>query len=172
MTSFFIYLLKVSILSALFIGLFHLLLRRETFHRTNRIILVSSLVLSYILPLCVITVHRQGKPTSGPVASRNIQDEQPVTKEPFEPVITTGSVYASEPEVNSESAAAAENLTQVIEVTGNDRTAEPVVKKQRVRINWWKLLGAVYVIGLLCVLIIRLISTSKVMRIIRKGNVI
>ena len=172
MTSFFIYLLKVSILSALFIGLFHLLLRRETFHRTNRIILVSSLVLSYILPLCVITVHRQGKPTSGPVASRNIQDEQPVTKEPFEPVITTGSIYASEPEVNSESAAAAENLTQVIELTGNDRTAEPAVEKERIRINWWKLLGAVYVIGLLCALIIRLISTSKVIRIIRKGNVI
>jgi hypothetical protein len=172
MTSFFIYLLKVSILSALFIGLFHLLLRRETFHRTNRIILVSSLVLSYILPLCVITVHRQGNPSSRPIASRNIQDEKTITKEPFEPVITTGSVYASEPEVNSESAAAAENLTQVIEVTGNDRTAEPVVKKQRVRINWWKLLGAVYVIGLLCVLIIRLISTSKVIRIIRKGNVI
>ena len=172
MISFFIYLLKVSILSAAFIGLFHLLLRRETFHRTNRIILVSSLVLSYILPLCVITVHRQGNPSLGAVASRNIQDEQPVTKEPFEPVITTGSVYASKPEVNSESPAAAENLTQVIEVAGNDRPAEPVVKKERIRIDWWKLLGAVYIIGLLSALILRLISTSKVIRIIRKGNVI
>ena len=63
MNAFLIYMLKVAILSAVFIALYHLLLSRETFHKTNRIVLVSSLVLSYILPFVVITVHREGTPS-------------------------------------------------------------------------------------------------------------
>lgn len=58
MSAFLIYILKVALLTAVFALLYHLLLRRDTFHRMARIVLVSSLVISYILPFCVITIHK------------------------------------------------------------------------------------------------------------------
>ena len=58
MNPFLVYILKVALLTAVFVLLYHLLLRRDTFHRTARIVLVSSLILSYILPFCVITIHK------------------------------------------------------------------------------------------------------------------
>ena len=172
MMAFFTYLFKVSVLTAVFIGLYHLLLRRETFHRTNRVILVSSLVLSYVLPLCVITVHRHGNPPAGSFESRQVSYQEPSVRDNYEPIITTGSVYASDPETDGQTPEKTENLTQVIELPRYDIPTQPAVEKKKITIDWWKVMGAAYVIGLLSVLIIRFISTSKVIRIIRKGNVI
>ena len=172
MMAFFTYLFKVSVLTAVFIGLYHLLLRRETFHRTNRVILVSSLVLSYVLPLCVITVHRHGNPPAGSYESRQVSYQEPSVRDNYEPIITTGSVYASDPETDGQTPEKTENLTQVIELPRYDIPTQPAVEKKKITIDWWKVMGAAYVIGLLSVLIIRFISTSKVIRIIRKGNVI
>lgn len=172
MMAFFTYLFKVSVLTAVFIGLYHLLLRRETFHRTNRVILVSSLVLSYVLPLCVITVHRHGNPPAGSFESRQVSYQEPSVRDNYEPIITTGSVYASDPETDGQTPEKTENLTQVIEMPRYDIPTQPAVEKKKITIDWWKVMGAAYVIGLLSVLIIRFISTSKVIRIIRKGNVI
>ena len=53
-----IYLLKVGITLAVFYLLYLILMTRETFHRLNRVLLVGMLVISFILPFCVITVHR------------------------------------------------------------------------------------------------------------------
>ena len=58
MNMFLTYILKVSLLTAAFVLLYNLLLRRDTSYGKNRRTLLLSLVLSYILPLCVITVHR------------------------------------------------------------------------------------------------------------------
>ena len=38
---------------------FRLLLGRETFCRLNRLVVLALLVLSFLLPLCVITVRRE-----------------------------------------------------------------------------------------------------------------
>ena len=91
MTGFLIYIMKVAVLSAVFIVLYHLLLRHDTFHRLNRVILVSSLVLSYILPFVVITVHKDGVPVrrTGIVNERPVQEQVTI---PYQPVITSGSV--------------------------------------------------------------------------------
>ncbi len=43
MSAFLLYILKVALLTAVFVLLYHLLLRRDTFHRTARIVLVSPL---------------------------------------------------------------------------------------------------------------------------------
>ena len=58
MTEFLIYDLKVAVLIAVFYFCYRLLMERETFHRLNRIVLLSSIVLSLVLPLCVITFHK------------------------------------------------------------------------------------------------------------------
>ena len=54
-----IYSLKVGACLAVFYLFFKLLLSRETFHRFNRIVVLGAMVLSFALPLCVITVYRE-----------------------------------------------------------------------------------------------------------------
>ena len=58
MVEFLIYDLKVAALIAVFYFCYRLLMERETMHRLNRIVLLSSIVLSLVLPLCVITLHK------------------------------------------------------------------------------------------------------------------
>lgn len=54
-----IYSLKVGACLAVFYLFFKLLLSRETFHRLNRAVVLGALLLSFVLPLCVITVYRE-----------------------------------------------------------------------------------------------------------------
>lgn len=55
---FVIYELKAAVLLAVFYMFYRLLLSRDTFHRFNRVMLLVISLLSLILPLCEITVHR------------------------------------------------------------------------------------------------------------------
>jgi TonB family protein len=57
MMEFLIYDLKVAVLIAVFYMFYRLLLSRETFHRLNRVVLLTTAVASFLLPLCVITMH-------------------------------------------------------------------------------------------------------------------
>ena len=76
MAEFLIYDLKVAVLIAVFYFCYRLLMERETMHRLNRIVLLSSILLSLALPLCVITLHK------------TIEVEQMLTAERPELVIT------------------------------------------------------------------------------------
>ena len=58
MTGFLIYDAKVAVLIVVFYMFYRLLLSKETFHRVNRVVLLSTALLSFILPLCVITTHQ------------------------------------------------------------------------------------------------------------------
>ena len=55
---FLIYDLKVAVLVAVFYMFYRLLLSHETFHRVNRMVLLGTAVASFVLPLCVITLHK------------------------------------------------------------------------------------------------------------------
>ena len=56
---FFVYILKSSICLVGFYLFYRLLLSSETFHRFNRIALLSILLLSCLLPLVEVTVEKQ-----------------------------------------------------------------------------------------------------------------
>ena len=58
MLAFLIYEGKVAVALAIFYMFYRLLLRKETFHRLNRIVLVGTVVLAFILPLCIVTIHK------------------------------------------------------------------------------------------------------------------
>ena len=58
MMEFLTYDLKVAALIAVFYMFYRLLLAKETLHRMNRIMLLTTAVASFILPLCVITMHK------------------------------------------------------------------------------------------------------------------
>ena len=59
---FLIYEGKVAVVLLVFYLFYRFLLKKETFHRFNRIVLVGTAVLSFLLPLCVITIHRPAEP--------------------------------------------------------------------------------------------------------------
>jgi hypothetical protein len=52
------YELKVAVLIAVFYIFWRLLVANETWHRLNRIVLIATAIASFVLPLCVITVHQ------------------------------------------------------------------------------------------------------------------
>ena len=58
MMQFLIYDLRVAILIAVFYMFYRLLLSHETFHRVNRMVLLFTSLASFVLPLCIITMHR------------------------------------------------------------------------------------------------------------------
>ena len=57
MMEFLFYDLKVAVLIAAFYFCYRLLMERDTLHRLNRVVLLVALVLSLVLPLCVVTFH-------------------------------------------------------------------------------------------------------------------
>ena len=58
MTSLLIYNLKVAVLLTVFYTFYKLLVSRETYCRLNRMVLMSSILLSFVLPWCTLTFHR------------------------------------------------------------------------------------------------------------------
>ena len=83
MTDFLIYDLKVAVLTIVFYMFYRLLLANETFHRVNRVVLLLTAVASFVLPLCVITIHQTVQIASTPeVAIGDVQialEQEPAT---------------------------------------------------------------------------------------------
>ena len=63
-----IYEAKVALLLAVFYICYRVLLSRETLHRLNRIVLTGSVLVSFILPFCVLTFHRTVEVAAGAAA--------------------------------------------------------------------------------------------------------
>jgi hypothetical protein len=78
-----IYEAKVALLLAVFYICYRVLLSRETLHRLNRIVLTGSVLVSFILPFCVLTFHRTVEVAAGaamPAAA--IRTENPPSRAP------------------------------------------------------------------------------------------
>ena len=58
MMDFLIYEGKVAVALLVFYLFYRFLLKKETFHRFNRVVLVGTAVLSFLLPLFIITIHK------------------------------------------------------------------------------------------------------------------
>lgn len=80
MVAFLIYQLKVAVIMAVFYIFFRLLLIKDSWHRLNRIVLLSTALLSLLLPVCIITIHKT-EVLSMPVA----QLTQAVSSTPAQP---------------------------------------------------------------------------------------
>ena len=152
MSAFFIYILKVALLTAVFVFLYHLLVRRDTFYSVGRAVLVASLLISYLLPLCIITIHKTVTVSSEPV----VASVEATEKVPFE-----------------------QHDIQTIQVQNNDDLGilyQPeslmVSEKDRIQSLWPLLILAVYLAGVLILIILRLISISKVLGLVRGGRVV
>ena len=69
MTNFLLYDAKVAVLIIVFYMFYRLMLSRETFHRVNRVVLLLTAVASFVLPLCVITLHKTVRMEAVPMVS-------------------------------------------------------------------------------------------------------
>ncbi len=81
MTDFLLYDLKVAVLIIVFYMFYRLMLSHETFHRVNRIVLLLTAVASFVLPLCVITVHETVTLHGSPAVEVGDVQMQVVTEE-------------------------------------------------------------------------------------------
>ena len=148
MSAFLVYILKVALLTAVFVLLYHLLLRRETFHRTARIVLVSSLIISYILPFCVITIHRPAPAAVAEVASAPVGfQELPVLQQ-----------------TQSHMSAQIQTQAQPQFTVSTDAVQKHV--------DWILVILVVYVFGTISLILLRLLSAGRVRTIIRRGHVV
>ena len=80
MPAFLIYEVKVAVALAVFYMFYRLMLRKETFHRFNRIVLVSAAVLAFLLPLCIVTIHKPIEVVKA-AESAIFEAEEPLTLE-------------------------------------------------------------------------------------------
>ena len=148
MSAFLVYILKVALLTAVFVLLYHLLLRRETFHRTARIVLVSSLIISYILPFCVITIHRPAPAAVAEVASA------PVGFQELPDLQQTQSHMSAQIQTQAQ--------PQFTVSTDADQK----------HVDWILVILVVYVFGTVSLILLRLLSAGRVRTIIRRGHVV
>ena len=72
MMEFLIYDGKVAVALLVFYLFYRFLLKKETFHRFNRVVLVGTAVVSFLLPFCIITIHK-------PVEVEALTTAQPAT---------------------------------------------------------------------------------------------
>ena len=151
MSAFLIYILKVALLTAAFVLLYHILLRRDTFHRTARIVLVSSLFISYILPFCVITIHK-------PIALAENRE--------MEVVQTPVTVPAAQDNQQAQPALQPSQVQMQPQLQ-----AVTTIGANHSQIGWIAITAVIYVLGVVILIALRLLSVQKVLRIIRRGQV-
>ena len=97
MTDILIYIGKTAAALAVFYMFYRLLLSKETFHRFNRIVLLGTAAMAFVLPLCVITVNKTViRPAMKPVETvaetvgEVVTGAAAVPQEPIWPVILMG----------------------------------------------------------------------------------
>ena len=155
MEAFFIYILKVAVLTAAFGILYHYLLKKETFHRFNRIVLGVSLLLAYILPLCVISLSKSGR------------TPQPEIYIPF-----TSQVYDRE-FVNLPAQSSIVEYNTPDTPTRNNPEFDGAASIQSPKNNRaLTIIFIIYAVGFVLVVASRIVSAMKVNSIIRKGRMV
>lgn len=75
-----LYQVKVAVLVAALFGIYRLLLGRETFHRFNRVILITIALLSFVLPFFHITRPAEPQPFFPPAAAQSQMSESEIVE--------------------------------------------------------------------------------------------
>ena len=156
MSAFLLYNVKVAVLIGVCYIFYRLLLSREKMHRLNRVVLVGTAVLSFVLPLLVVTVH-----VRGPAA------EQDMTSVSVTETVRTGTATTEEPVPPP---SLAENQTPSFTPPALSSWSVGTVA---LRAPWLQtLLLALYLAGVALVLVKVVLSVLSVLRIIRQGETV
>lgn len=162
-TAFLTYQFKVALILVCFYLCYRVLMSKETFHKLNRCLLTSMLMVSFILPFCVFTIHRYIPEEAVAAMTVNeqgkINTSMPVSVPDFRSQVE--NMQASEMVAQAE--------TQTVEPVV--REAAPVVEKKPARvINWWLVALFVWFTGCVFHLSRTMLSVLQVRRLIRTGR--
>ena len=170
-TDFLTYSLKTALCITVFYLFFKLLLSRETFHAFNRRLVLATTAVSFVLPLCVITVRRtlpapQGRAEAAvpiphaAVAPATAVPEPAGGTEPLAAVPTDSlsAAAADTAPVTKEPAAA---VTPAAATNGETRGFD---------IPWRQVAGVTYLLGVTAVAGLTLRSVMQLRRLTRRGR--
>ena len=124
------YLLHTAILTALLYLAYRLLLTKETFFKLNRVILVGSILIAFLLPLIPIPAHWSLRP---PTPIVQVEKPTPIPSRtqseslPEDPIVSTTTI----PKLQTETLPSPSQATT----------------KPRIAMNFWSILFMTYLIG-------------------------
>ena len=136
MMNFLLYDAKVAVALLVFYLFYRFLLKKETFHRFNRVVLVGTAVLSFLLPLCIITIHKPMEMAAPLVTEPAVVAELPEQElaplvqvsEPWWPVVLTILFWTGV------ACVLARVLVSILSILRIIRLAEPVREEDGCRI--------------------------------------
>lgn len=150
-TAFLTYQFKVALILACFYLLYRLLLSKETFHKLNRCLLNGMLIVSFILPFCVITIHRY-VPQDVTETIEPIERANSVSA-PFTAILDLQAVPDLKPEIRN------------TDVTASAAT-QPGPERP---VNLWAVTFAVWLAGVAFHIIRIMLSAIQVKRLVKSG---
>lgn len=163
-TAFLTYQFKVALILICFFLFYRLLMSKETFHKLNRCLLTSMLMVSFILPFCVFTIHRY---VSEDVLAETMTDESAIASTPMAemPEIPVLMNVEGQPVMTETPVAQVDQPAKVEAVAAAPAPAEPVME-----INWWIVALVIWFAGFVFHLSRTMLSVVQVRRLIRTGR--
>ena len=158
------YMLKAAVLTAAFLLIYLLLLKRETFHKVNRYIILASFILSYLLPLCHIRIHRDNPIDETTQTVPTYINNTPVQKD-YSATQYTETSPASMSSGSTVTNSSVPSTTQSLPLDNSERTR--ISTSGLITILFWT-----YLTGMAVMLIWKLIPIIHVYRIIRNGRTV
>lgn len=162
-TAFLTYQFKVALILMSFYLFYRLLMSKETFHKLNRFLLTSMILVSFILPFCVFTIHRY---VPADVYAATVAPQTGSVNES----VSVQTDFAAPVAVESPTVMPAKNE---VETTAPVRETTQVVTSKPVRtVNWWLVALAVWFAGCVFHLSRTVLSVLQVRRLIRAGRLV
>ena len=161
--AFLTYQFKVAMILVCFYLFYRLLMSKETFHKLNRFLLTSMLMVSFILPFCVFTIHRY---VPEPLAAA------PVASEPSQVAYAMSSESQPVADFESMDSPMAEAVATAQEpaVVTAEETAPSTPVRNRKPFNWGLFALAVWFAGCVFHLSRTILSVIQVRRLIKVGR--
>lgn len=160
-SAFLTYQFKVAMILACFYLFYHLLMSKETFHKLNRCLLTGMLMVSFILPFCVFTIHRYVPADMVASVSAESDLNQTAVAEPIFPEYTPDAEFAYAPVVEASAP--------------KEETADAVVSapvREPVTINWWLIALVMWFAGFVFHLSRTALSIIQTRRLIKTGSIV
>ena len=160
--AFLTYQFKVAMILVCFYLFYRLLMSKETFHKLNRFLLTSMLMVSFVLPFCVFTIHRyvpeEALATTVKQEIPQVESVMPAVSE----LLTEYDMNVSAEETVAPVLNSSENVAEVTDPVAPVRNSKPF--------NWGLIALAVWFAGCIFHLSRTILSVLQVRRLIKVGR--
>ena len=160
--AFLTYQFKVAMILVCFYLFYRLLMSKETFHKLNRFLLTSMLMVSFVLPFCVFTIHRyvpeEALATTVKQEIPQVESVMPAVSE----LLTEYDMNISAEETVAPVLNSSENVAEVTDPVAPVRNSKPF--------NWGLIALAVWFAGCIFHLSRTILSVLQVRRLIKVGR--